>query len=204
MRGISFRFCSPRDCARVEERVFVASGNGAERSIYPDLHVVEHHRGVETSAPAETGVAVAEPLVIHIPDEPVTQGFIEIIDVSSGNRVITVIEVLSPSNKISGPGKDLYLQKQEELPYQICARRGWRPTTAEVYRAPLRERLPIIKVPLRESDAEVPLDLQSALDQCYRNGRYDEDIDYQTEPDPPLDPADVSWADELLRGQGRR
>jgi hypothetical protein len=223
--------------ARVEERVFVESGNGADRSIYPDLHVVEHHRGRQTSAPAETGLAVAEPLVIHIPEEPVTQGFIEIIDVSSGNRVITVIEVLSPSNKVPGPGKDLYLQKQEELlqgrvslveidllragqwvlavprgrippfyrtPYQVCVRRGWRHTTAEVYRAPLRERLPIIRVPLRESDTDVPLDLQASLDQCYRNGRYDEDIDYKAEPDPPLNPDDASWSEELLRGQGRR
>src|SRR5260370_5277693 len=101
--------------ARVEERVFVESGNGADRSIYPDVHVVEHYRETGTSVAAETGLAVAEPLVIHIPDEPVTQGFIEIIDVSSGNRVITVIEVLSPSNKLPGPGQDLYLRKQQDL-----------------------------------------------------------------------------------------
>jgi hypothetical protein len=29
--------------------------------------------------------------------------------------VVTVIEVLSPSNKIPGPGRDLYVKKQEEL-----------------------------------------------------------------------------------------
>ena len=45
----------------------------------------------------------------------VRQGFIEIIDIKSGRRVVTVIEVLSPSNKISGPGRDLYVKKQEEL-----------------------------------------------------------------------------------------
>jgi hypothetical protein len=89
-------------------------------------------------------------------------------------------------------------------PYQVCVRRGWRPNTAEVYRAPLRERLPIISVPLRESDGDVPLDLQTLIDQCYRNGRYDQDIDYKSQPDPPLDPADASWVDELLRGQERR
>lgn len=223
--------------ARLGDRVFVESANGDGRAIYPDIHVVEHHRGTPTSAPAETGVAVAEPLVIHIPDEPVTQGFIEIIDVSSGNRVITIIEVLSPSNKVPGPGKDLYLQKQEELLqgrvslveidllragqwilavprgrippfyrtlYQVCVRRGWRPHTAEVYRVPLRERLPIIKLPLRETDADLPLDLQASFDQCYRNGRYDQDIDYKSEPDPPLSPDDASWSEELLRGNGRR
>ena len=51
------------------------------------------------------GVAVAEPLVVHLEqDEPVRQGFIEIIDIKSGRRVVTVIEVLSPSNKVAGPG----------------------------------------------------------------------------------------------------
>jgi hypothetical protein len=60
--------------------------------------------------------------------------------------------------------------------------------------------LPNVRVPLRESDADVPLDLQASVDQCYRNGRYDQDIGYKTEPDPPLDSADASWADELLRG----
>src|SRR5205807_491439 len=42
--------------ARLGERVFIEYGNGAERSIYPDLHVVEHHRGAPTSVHGETGV----------------------------------------------------------------------------------------------------------------------------------------------------
>ena len=62
------------------------------------------------------GIAVAEPLVVHLEqDEPVRQGFIEIIDIKSGRRVVTVIEVLSPSNKLAGPGRELYVKKQEEL-----------------------------------------------------------------------------------------
>src|SRR5882672_4787385 len=69
--------------ARVGERVFVESENGA-------IHGVEHRRPHETSPMPETGLAIAEPLVIHLPDEPVTQGFLEIIDVGSGNRVIAV------------------------------------------------------------------------------------------------------------------
>ena len=68
--------------------------------------------------PFETGngIAVAEPLVVHLEqDEPVRQGFIEIIDIKSGRRVVTVIEILSPSNKLPGPGRELYLKKQDEL-----------------------------------------------------------------------------------------
>ena len=38
----------------------------------------------------------------------------------------------------------------------------------------------------------------------YRNGGYDADIDYCVDPDPPLSADDEQWADDLLRGQGRR
>ena len=59
---------------------------------------------------------MAEPLLIHLDQsEPIRQGFIEIIDIKSGRRVVTVLEVLSPSNKTPGPGRDQYVKKQEEL-----------------------------------------------------------------------------------------
>lgn len=228
----------PRDLrARVVERVFVESEQGVERSIYPDVRVVERGKEKAPFPAAESALAVAEPLVLHLDDEPVTEGFIEILDVGSGKRVVTVIEVLSPSNKRAGEGQNLYLQKQREckqgrvsrieidllragrrvlavppqrIPpshrttYQVCVCRGWQPRRAEIYPVPLRERLPIIKVPLRETDADVPLDLQALIDQCYRNGGYDDDLNYKVDPDPPLDPEDARWVDELLRSQGRR
>ncbi len=46
-------------------------------------------------------------------------------------------------------------------------------------------------------------DLQTIVEQCYRNGGYD-DIDYKAEPDPALKTADAKWADALLRELGRR
>jgi hypothetical protein len=82
----------------------------------------------------------------------------------------------------------------------------WRATDANriaIYRVPLRERLPAIPIPLRPDDANVIIDLQAILDQCYRNGGYD-DIDYRLSPSPPLDADDAAWADALLREQGLR
>jgi len=222
--------------ARVEERVFVESDEPQYRAFYPDLHVVEHGARPEPTSMRETGVAVDEPLVIQLSDEPLSQGYIEIIDAGSGNRVITVIEFLSPSHKIPGQGQDLYLQKQQEvraagvslveidltrtgrrvmiLPperipwsyrttYQVCVQRGWVAQKVEVYRAPLERRLPVIRIPLRETDHDVPLDLQALIDLCYQNGRY-EDLDYQVELAPPLDARDAAWAEELLRSNGFR
>jgi Protein of unknown function (DUF4058) len=73
----------------------------------------------------------------------------------------------------------------------------------EVYRVPLAARLPVIAVPLRPSDPDVPLNLEAILQQCYRNGGYD-DIDYRGEPDPPLSAEDAAWADTLMRETGKR
>src|SRR5438874_6255874 len=75
--------------ARVEERVFVESPLGRERTMYPDIRVVERGRRQRGKPAASGAVAVAEPLRIRLPDEPVTQGFIEIIDLSTGRRVVT-------------------------------------------------------------------------------------------------------------------
>ena len=102
--------------AAIDERVFVEPVMGQPRNIIPDVRVVERGRREETALRASNGIALAEPLVVHLDqDEPIRQGFIEIIDIKSGRRVVTVIEILNPSNKLAGPGRDLYLKKQEEL-----------------------------------------------------------------------------------------
>ncbi len=226
----------PRDLrARLEERVFVEPEDGDGRGIYPDVRVIEYPSrggGVELA----TRIESAEPLVIQLEAEPATEGYIEIIDVGSGNRVVTVLELLSESNKQPGEGLDLYRKKQREClqagvnlveidllrsgkrvlavpparvppahrtTYQICVTRGHKPRTHEVYRAALREPLPIIRVPLRALDADVPLNLQALIERCYHHGRYD-DLDYRAAPHPPLDPADTAWALELLATAGRR
>src|SRR5436305_4085646 len=75
--------------ARVEERVFVESPHSPERNMYPDIRVVERGRlGSRGPAARIGGVAVAEPLRIRLPDEPVTQGYIEILDLATGRRVV--------------------------------------------------------------------------------------------------------------------
>lgn len=65
------------------------------------------------------GVAVAEavatePIVIPFVREEVRQAFLE-IRAQPGERLVTTIEILSPANKTAGPGRTLYLQKQDEV-----------------------------------------------------------------------------------------
>ena len=69
---------------------------------------------------------------------------------------------------------------------------------------PLRSPLPIMKIPLRPEDADVPLNVQALIDQCYRNGAYDGTIDYLADPEPPLTGADEEWADGWLHEKGLR
>src|SRR5438093_3323792 len=104
--------------ARVEESVLLETPKGlGDHPLFPDVRVVEYaytsKRGLETRP--EAAVAVAEPLLVDAEPEPVTETFLEIIDRESGNRVVTVIEFLSPSNKSPGPNREQYLRKQREV-----------------------------------------------------------------------------------------
>lgn len=81
--------------------------------------------------------------------------------------------------------------------YAACIRRSWRNRRYEVYSFNLRDRLPAIRIPLRQQDPDVVLDLQAVIDQVYEKGRYD-DIDYSRPLDPPLNADDADWAKTLV------
>ena len=101
--------------ARTEERIYVESNRVDLREIYPDVRVIEDVASAGGSIAVIGGVvAIAEPIVFHLRDEPVTEGYVQIID-ASGGRVVTVVEVLSLANKLQGEGMRLYQQKQKEL-----------------------------------------------------------------------------------------
>ena len=84
--------------------------------------------------------------------------------------------------------------------YLAWVRRSSQPTKVEVYPLPLQQPLPTIGIPLGSNHADVPLDLQAIVTQCYRNGRY-ADIDYRRPLQPPLPAEDAAWVDELLRSR---
>jgi hypothetical protein len=97
--------------ARVEEGVSVDAEEG-ERVVAPDVHVAEQEPFAYLE-PAASNVAVAEPLVVPADDYGV-QRHIAILDASDGNRVVTVIEFLSPTNKLRGDGRERYKLKQQQ------------------------------------------------------------------------------------------
>ncbi|MEA3209951.1 MAG: hypothetical protein QOE70_3008 [Chthoniobacter sp.] len=102
------------------------------------------------------------------------------------------------------PVPEPYLRKAENgTSYYICCSRAWRPGTREVYRCPLRERLPAIRIPLRPTDQDLVLDLQPLIDRCYEVGRYYADRSEEI-PGPPFAPDEATWVEERLRTAGLR
>jgi hypothetical protein len=102
-------------------------------------------------------------------------------------------------------GRRVLSVRQSSIPawgrttYQACVRRGWRPGRFEVYPMPLRSPLPVLRIPLRERDKDVQLELQAIVEQAYRKGRYRLTLDYAEPPDPPLPGADAKWARALVK-----
>lgn len=217
--------------ARPEERLMVES---PERYAYrADVAVTESWReGIPPVwTPQSSSAAVAaEPEVWHVAE--VMERWIDIR--TADGSLVTVIEILSPVNKLAG--FDGYKKKQLEYRassaslveidllrcgknalqapdgiarskpdalYQIACYRASRRTVIEVYRWALRERIPAFRIPLRETDADLVLDLQPLIDRCYEMGRYYLDL-HDENLIPPFAPDDAAWVSENLQNAGLR
>lgn len=98
--------------ANTEERVAVEhEGIAVSQAFRPDVQVEQPEGAVPDSAePGGVLTAQAVKLVIA---EPATERFIEIREAKT-ERIVTVIEIVSPSNKRS-PGLRAYRKKRQEL-----------------------------------------------------------------------------------------
>jgi len=101
----------PRYIASIDERVYM---EGPERHVIPDVNIERTKR--PTFALHSTAVAdAATPIKVRIPPVEVHERYVAILHRESGLRIVTVIELLSPTNKYAGPGRDSYLEKQKEV-----------------------------------------------------------------------------------------
>lgn len=101
----------PRYIAAVEERVYLEE---PQRDVFPDVWVrrlgAEGDRG-GVAVMEETDTAVE----VRVPALEVHEPYVAILDRRRGKAVVTVIELVSPSNKYAGPGRDSYLAEQREV-----------------------------------------------------------------------------------------
>ena len=200
------------------------------RVIYPDVHVAETPSRVAEAA-VVYGTHTNTPPSTQLPSfmaEEVPLLSIEVQDVAS-RRLVTAIEILSPVNKV-GLGWAEYETKRRDLlmrPVHLLEldllRRGRRITLdgkfppadyyaylsrfthrpyTDVWAIGLRDRLPVLPVPLLPPDEDVLLDLQRAADACYDLVHYERLLDYTTAPPPPpLGEADALGLAEQLKAR---
>jgi hypothetical protein len=103
---------------RTREEIGIA-GLRAERVLYPDLAVLEkgdHAERLPGAIRPAAGAAITAPELLQIiEEEPLHVGFLEIRDAARDHILVTLIELLSPSNKLPGPDRKKFLRKQREV-----------------------------------------------------------------------------------------
>ncbi len=107
--------------ARVEARseMGVVEEPNTRRWIVPDVLVLREHRRV--SNPESTAILDRPRSVLSnsfeyvVEIDPIEHPYVEIRDARRGHQLITLIEILSPSNKLPGSDRDAYLRKQAEV-----------------------------------------------------------------------------------------
>jgi hypothetical protein len=226
----------PRYFVQVEARTTVLMASGQERLIRPDVTVTtgESRSGPRTAVPmaADQGTSIAEvTLPAEVIDE-VEEMYLEVYSLPD-HALVTVIELLSPTNKFTAEGRAEYLRKRREVLaarvnfVEIDLLRGGEPMPlkepapasdyrilvshtphrprAQLHSFSYREPIPSLSVPLLPGDAEPVVDLSATLHAVIERARYYRVIDYTKPPVPPLRPEDEPWAAAIVaRGSDAR
>lgn len=206
----------------------------------PELWTEVHHRlisaiatAIESALPPSYRVAIEKRIYNQVPEilKEIRESYLKIRDMATG-EVITAIEILSPTNKRAGKGREAYIAKREavlgsathlveidllregmpmpiveNLPrsqYRILISRSEQRPRGNLYAFSIRQPIPTIALPLRSDDAFLVLELQDLLLTLYDQARYDLAIDYQQNPIPKLVESDVDWCQEQLVATGQR
>lgn len=215
----------PAYVVKIDQNVYVHEIPDEGRQLLgrPDVYVAERPEQTADRSQATTLAAPARARLV-----PLTiaerESFIEIRD-RVDRKLVTAIELLSPSNKEHGSDRDQYLTKRNRyldsgvhlveldllrggprLPldpppegdYCVLVSRAEERPAVGVWPVKLRQRLPIVAIPLRAPDGDAQLDLQHVLDRVYDAAGYSDYI-YGFEPSPRLSDEDRKWADEIVR-----
>ncbi|MBI3461463.1 MAG: DUF4058 family protein, partial [Planctomycetes bacterium] len=110
----------PRYDVRIEEYLYVAHEEIRLHRVRPDAAITTT-RAWEPSAGPAVGVLESATVELEYPDfEPRKQRHLKVIHAPTG-RVVTVVEMLSPTNKQPGEdGLDAYLEKRSEFLASRC------------------------------------------------------------------------------------
>jgi hypothetical protein len=214
---------APRYYVALERRTYLLKPDDVVLIGRPDVAVVQAPDR-ETARTRTTAGATAV-LEVEVPmTDEVEEIFLEVHEVTTG-RLVTILELLSPVNKLIGRGREAYEEKRahvfrtrtslveldllragEPMPvvgrpvpsdYRILVSRGARRPRAQLYSWSVRQPIPTFPLPLLPGDVEPTADVGGVLRSLYDRARFDLRLDYTKPPVPPLAEADAAWARQL-------
>jgi hypothetical protein len=218
----------PRYRVAIERRTFLTISTPDTFVGKPDVLITSSPEQMLGAAPV-AAVASVRPRVVELPmPVEVIERYLEIRDVET-NNVVTVIEILSPSNKSSHTGRRQYERKRFSVlgsmthlieidllragkpfpfhtsagdthsDYRIVVSRAQQRPHADAYLFSVRNPVPDVPIPLQPGEAEPGLPLNQVLHELYDRAGYDLAVNYQQPPQPPLSEQDARWMAQLLR-----
>jgi hypothetical protein len=183
----------PKYRAAIDRRVYDLEGEEALLIGIPDV-TVERRSGSESAAKTTVAVMIpsTSPVKVKVPMPiEIRESYLQIKEVATG-EVVTVIEVLSPTNKRPGKGRNAYEEKRREIlrgrthlieidllrngepmalaagniqsQYRILVSRGDQRPQADLYAFNLPDEMPRFPLPLKSGDEEPVIDLRALLD----------------------------------------
>jgi hypothetical protein len=218
---------APRYYVGLERRTYLLKADDLVFVGRPDIAVVSAAEVPVLAPQPATSVTVLE---VEVPmQDEVSENFLEIHEVKTG-KLITVLELLSPVNKLHRQGREEYERKrgyvfrswtnlveidllragdpmpvvgaQVQSDYRILVSRGPQRPRASLIAFTLRQPIPAFMLPLLPGDDEPEVALNSILHALYRRARFYLRLDYTQLPIPPFAETDVAWAQELIMAHG--
>lgn len=214
---------APRYYVGLERRAYLVSPDDIVLVGRPDIALIPTGSFQPRRVLPLADVAVLE-VDVPMTDE-IGENFLEIHEVKTG-ELITIIELLSPANKLMEQGRKEYEEKRahifrtrtnlveidllragEPMPvigkpvhsdYRVLVSRGSQRPRARLYAFNLRQPIPVFHIPLLPGDTEPEIDLGQVLHALYQRARFDLRLDYTVPPVPPLSEEDAQWAAELF------
>ena len=211
----------------LEQRVEIAEPFGPPPSLtlmIPDALVSDAPSSASPGGMTATAIAAAA-IPVRMPRE-VRVTWLR-VEAAPSRRVVTIIEVLSPTNKAPGEGRRRYIRKREailaagvnlveidllrrwepmplETPppasdYRILICRAWQRPDALLYPFTVRQPIPQFPLPLLPDDPEPEVNLGPIIDGMHHTARYTQVAAYENPPpEPDFPPATRQWIAEQL------
>jgi Protein of unknown function (DUF4058) len=222
---------TPKYYVGVEQRTHLISSEDLDAglrpmtgfTLRPDVLVAqeaERKLRLGEAAVAYEVVGAIRDIEVEVPLVEITETYLEIRSLPA-RKIVTTIEVLSPTNKQSPKGRAEYLAKRDEIfssrthlveidllrtgepmpvtaeniqaDYRVFISRWEQRPRARLIAFDLPQKLPAFEIPLLKEDPSPTLDLGAVLHALYERARYDLWNDYTTPPVPPIRAEHADW-----------